>query len=94
MVSAHALSCFHVAQGHVLVEVVDRSGAPVENGLSGRIVITHLCGMEENGQVRVHNGTQILRLAGGDGATFLTDPCVCGLTASRLRDVHRLATTE
>jgi phenylacetate-coenzyme A ligase PaaK-like adenylate-forming protein len=85
---------YHVAQGHVLVEVVDRSGTPVENGQSGRVVVTHLCGMEESGQARTHSGTQILRLAGGDGATLLTDPCECGLTAPRLRDVHRLETTN
>ena len=95
-----AISCtkipgdYHVAQGHVLVEVVDRSGVPVENGCSGRIVVTHLCGMEDNGQALVHRGTQILRLAVGDGAILLTDPCDCGLTAPRLRDVHRLATTD
>ena len=83
---------YHVAQGHVLVEVVDLSGAPVENGQCGRIVVTHLSGMEENGRVRIHEGTQILRLVGGDGATLLTDPCVCGLTSPRLRDVHRLET--
>jgi hypothetical protein len=47
--------------------------------------------MEDNGQAGLHRGTQILRLAGGDGATLLTDPCDCGLTAPRLRDVHRLA---
>jgi len=92
-----AISCskipgdYHVAQGHVLVEVVDRSGAPVENGRSGRIVVTHLCGMEDDGKARTHSGTQILRLAVGDGATLLTDPCDCGLTAPRLRDVQRLA---
>lgn len=92
-----AISCtkvrgdYHVAQGHVLVEVVDRSGVPVENGRSGRIVVTHLCGMEDNGEARAHRGTQILRLAGGDGATLRTDPCDCGLTAPRLRDVQRLA---
>ena len=85
---------YRVAQGHVLVEVVDRSGAPVENGQSGRIVVTHLCGMEESGQAVTHRGTQILRLSGGDGATLLTDPCDCGLTAPRLRDVRRLATTD
>ena len=60
---------FHLAQGHVLVEVVDDSGAPVDNGHSGRILMTHLCGMEDNGEARTHSGTQILRLAGGDGAT-------------------------
>jgi phenylacetate-coenzyme A ligase PaaK-like adenylate-forming protein len=91
-----AISCpkipgdYHVAQGHVLVEVVDRFGVPVGNGESGRIVVTHLCGMEENGQARVYRGTQILRLAGGDGATFLSDACDCGLTAPRLRNVQRL----
>ena len=93
-----AISCtkiprdYHVAQGHVLVEVVDRSGAPVENGRSGRIVVTHLSGMQDDGQACVHRGTQILRLAGGDAATLVTNPCECGLTAPRLRDVHRLTT--
>jgi phenylacetate-CoA ligase len=92
-----AISCtkapgdYHVAQGHVFIEVVDEAGTPVENGRSGCIVATHLCGMERDGQARVHTGTQILRLAGGDGATLLTDPCECGLTAPRLREVHRLA---
>jgi phenylacetate-CoA ligase len=92
-----AISCpkspgdYHVAQGHVLVEVVDQSGKPVENGQFGRIVVTHLCGMDENGQARIHGGTQILRLAAGDGATFLSDPCACGLTTPRLRGVKRVS---
>jgi len=94
-----AISCtripgdFHIAQGHVLVEVVDPSGVPVENGQSGRVVVTHLCGADKNGKADVHRGTQILRLAGGDGATLVSDPCSCGLTAPRLRDVHRLTTS-
>jgi phenylacetate-CoA ligase len=93
-----AISCptiprdYHVAQGHVLVEVVDRSGVPVAHGQFGRIVVTHLCGMDENGQACRHSGTQILRLAIGDGATLLTDPCTCGLTTPRLRDVRRVET--
>ena len=95
-----AISCskipgdYHVAQGHVLLEVVDQSGAPVENGRSGRIVVTHLCGMDENREARTHGGTQILRLAGGDGATLLSDSCDCGLTAPRLRGVQRLKTRD
>lgn len=90
-----AISCseipgdYHVAQGHILAEVVDASGKPVQNGQFGRIVVTHLCGMDENGQACPHAGTQILRLAAGDGATLLTDPCICGLTTSRLRGVAR-----
>ena len=91
-----AISCattpgdFHVGQGHVLVEVVDPSGKPVENGQFGRIVVTHLCGMDQNGETRVHSGTQMLRLAIGDGAVFLSDPCACGLMTQRLRNVQRL----
>jgi len=95
-----AISCannpgdYHVAQGHVLVEVVDHAGAPVENGQSGRIAVSHLCGMDEDGQARTHTGTQILRLAGGDYATLLTDPCNCGLSAPRLRGVQRAAASR
>jgi phenylacetate-CoA ligase len=91
-----AISCpntpgdFHVGQGHVLVEVVDPSGKPVENGQFGRIVVTHLCGMDESGEARVHSGTQMLRLAAGDGAVILSDPCACGLTTPRLRNVQRV----
>jgi len=93
-----AISCpsipgdHHVAQGHVLVEIVDQSGKPVENGQFGRIVVTHLCGIDESGETRTHSGTQILRLATGDGATFLNDPCACGLTTPRLRNVQRIGT--
>ena len=95
-VGLFAISCaknrgdYHAAQGHVLVEVVDQSGAPVEHGQFGRIVVTHLAGMDEKGQMRVHTGTQILRLAAGDGATILRDPCSCGLTTPRLCDVQRV----
>jgi len=95
-----AISCsetiggYHVAQGHVLVEVVEQSGKPVQNGEFGRIVVTHLCGMDESGQDRVHGGTQLLRLAAGDGATFLNDPCGCGLTTPRLRGVRRVDTPD
>lgn len=91
-----AISCpttsgdFHLGQGHVLVEVVDPSGKPVENGEFGRIVLTHLCGMDENGEARVHSGTQMLRLAVGDGAVFLSEPCACGLMTQRLRNIQRV----
>ena len=95
-----ALSCpenpgeFHVAQGHVLAEVVDQSGRPVASGQFGRIVVTHLCGLNEDGQACPHRGTQILRLAGGDGATVFHEPCKCGLTTPRLREIRRIDEPE
>jgi phenylacetate-CoA ligase len=91
-----AVSCrqapgdFHISQGHVLVEVVDASGAAVDDGQFGRIVVTHLSGMDDNGHARIHGGTQIFRLAAGDGATFLGGPCGCGLTTPRLRNIQRV----
>jgi phenylacetate-CoA ligase len=91
-----ALSCsvragdYHVAQGHVLVEVVDPSGEPVGNGRFGRVVVTHLRGLNDDGQACAHGGTQLLRLAVGDGAEFHRDPCPCGLTTPRLRHIRRV----
>jgi phenylacetate-coenzyme A ligase PaaK-like adenylate-forming protein len=84
---------FHLAQGHILVEVVDASGVPVQSGQSGRVAVTHLCGMDDNGLSRTHTGTQILRLANGDAATFINEPCDCGLTTPRLRNIGRIKTT-
>jgi phenylacetate-CoA ligase len=98
-VGLFAISCerfqgdFHLAQGHVLAEVVDDSGVPVQSGQSGRIVVTHLCGMDDNGLSRPHTGTQMLRLAAGDGAVFDSTPCHCGLTTPRLRNIARIKTT-
>lgn len=94
-----AISCseergdYHVAQGHVLVEIVDQSGTPVETGQFGRIVVTHLCGMDESGKARNHGGTQMLRMAAGDGATLISEPCTCGLTTPRLRGIRRVIAT-
>lgn len=81
---------YHVAQGHVLVEVVDDNGQPVKSGEFGRIVVTHLRGVDGNGNACEHTGTQILRLAAGDGGTLVTEPCDCGLTTPRLRGVRRI----
>ena len=91
-----AISCavrpseFHVSHGYVLVEVVDDIGAPVRHGQFGRIVVTHLTGIDEHGNARVHCGTQLLRLANGDGATLLSQPCECGLTSPRLTGIRRM----
>jgi phenylacetate-CoA ligase len=91
-----AISCavhpsdFHVSHGYILVEIVDEAGAPVRHGQFGRIVVTHLCGIDEHGNACVHRGTQILRLANGDGATLLSQPCECGLTSPRLTGIRRI----
>src|SRR5882724_1230429 len=91
-----AISCavhpsdFHVSEGYVLVEVVDEAGGSVRHGQFGRIVVTHLSGIDERGAACVHRGTQLLRLANGDGATLLSQPCKCGLTSPRLTGIRRI----
>ena len=84
---------YHISQGHVLVEVVDDDGCPVKSGQFGRIVVSHLRGMDGTGEACDHTGTQILRLAAGDGATLLKGDCACGLSTPRLRGVRRLSDT-
>lgn len=90
-----AVSCsqnpdeFHLALGHVLVEVVDREGFPVLSGQRGRIVVTHLLASHEGGGLGPHEGSQLLRLDNGDEATFLNGPCLCGLSSPRIRDIRR-----
>jgi phenylacetate-coenzyme A ligase PaaK-like adenylate-forming protein len=95
-----AISCavhpndFHVSHGYVLVEVVDETGAPVQHGQFGRIVVTHLSGIDDNGNACVHRGTQIHRLANGDGATLLSQLCECGLTSPRLAEICRIVSAS
>ena len=72
------------------MEVVDQDGVPVRDRQFGRIVITHLRGMDGRGLPCRHGGTQILRLFAGDGATYVDGACGCGLTTPRLRNVRRL----
>jgi phenylacetate-coenzyme A ligase PaaK-like adenylate-forming protein len=90
-----AVSCrvepahFHVALGHAFVEVVDGSGLPVRSGQRGRIVASKLCSLDGSGTLGPHTGSQLLRLDNGDEATWLDEPCACGLTAPRLHAITR-----
>lgn len=81
---------YHINQGHIYAEVVDQSGRPVKNGELGWVAVTHLRGMNQHEDSCAHEGTQILRLATGDGAIYVDEPCTCGLTTPRLRDITRL----
>lgn len=47
-------------------------------------------GADETNVAVPDRGSQIIRLASGDGATVIAEACACGFTAPRVRDVHRL----
>lgn len=91
-----AVSCpvhwghFHLAQGHVLVELVDPSGEPVSHGERGRLIVSNLCGVDQTGVLVPRQGTQFLRLDIGNEATVYLDDCECGLTTPRISEITRL----
>ena len=68
----------HVMDDHVVVEVVDRAGAPVRPGTAGDRVLLTVLGSRT---------LPLLRYEIGDSATMDTDPCACGRTSPRLRSI-------
>lgn len=76
---------YHVASGHVLVEIVDpKTGKVLEPGEIGEIVVTCL----------LRYDTPLLRYRTEDLGYLETDPCRCGVTLPRFhlrgRVVHEL----
>jgi phenylacetate-CoA ligase len=64
----------HVLDDHVVVETVDRDGAPLPAGERGRVVITALW----------NRTLPLIRYDLGDTAALVTDACRCGRTSPRL----------
>ena len=91
-----AVSCpahwghFHLAEGHVLVELLDSSSQPVSDGERGRLIVSSLCGVDQTGVPVPRQGTQLLRLDIGNEATVYLDECECGLTTARISEITRL----
>ncbi|BAC91103.1 phenylacetate--CoA ligase family protein [Gloeobacter violaceus] len=80
---------FHLALGHVYVEIVDVRGRPVTAGHRGRVVITRLLGYDQERGAVPQAGSQLLRLDNGDEALLVDTACTCGLTTPRIRDIGR-----
>ncbi|MEO0443837.1 MAG: phosphopantetheine-binding protein, partial [Pseudomonadota bacterium] len=71
---------FHLIQGHIYTEVIDeKTRRHVNNGERGLVVHTGL-----------RHGSRYVRYVVGDEATFVTDPCQCGRTSPRIKDVVRV----
>jgi len=67
----------HILPDLIAVEILDEAGNPVPPGEPGEVVATPL-------QV---TGMPLLRLATGDIAALLTDPCPCGRHTDRIGPV-------
>jgi phenylacetate-CoA ligase len=91
-----AVSCeedptaFHLAQGHVLVEIVDADGRHVKSGERGTVLISRVASATSTG-LAAAGGTQLLRYAIGDTASYVDEPCACGRSSARIMDVERVA---
>ena len=71
---------FHLIQGHIYTEVVnEKTRKHVKNGERGLVLHTGL-----------RQGSRYIRYVVGDEATFITDPCPCGRTSPRIKDVVRV----
>ena len=69
----------HVHEDHFIVEVVDpESGAPVDEGVEGELVFTTL----------LKEAMPLLRYRTGDIASVTFEPCSCGRTTARIRDLR------
>lgn len=74
----------HLLPGLTYGEVIDeRTGRHVGNGERGLVVASCL-----------RDGSRYLRYVVGDEATYVTDPCRCGRTTPRLRDIVRVHDRE
>jgi len=75
----------HILFGPSLVEIVDlKSGEHVASEERGRIVLT----------VLDREGSQFIRYDLGDEATFIDEPCECGRTTPRIKDIKRVEDLE
>jgi phenylacetate-CoA ligase len=69
---------FHVNHDHVVLQIVDGQGDPVQPGGTGRIVISNL----------TNRATVILNYLLGDLATLGRRPCPCGRTLSTIERIE------
>lgn len=69
----------HLRENHVIAEIVDAGGRPLENGQWGELVITTV-GMEAQ---------PLIRYRTGDITRILPGPCPCGSQVLRLDRVRR-----
>jgi phenylacetate-CoA ligase len=71
----------HLAETYGVTEVVDEDGQPVPEGKSGYLVGTSL-----------HNKAMpMIRYRTGDVSAIVAEPCLCGRTLRRIRDVSTKA---
>jgi phenylacetate-CoA ligase len=77
-----AAGSLHLSAEHIVVELIDAAGRPIEPGDKGEIVVTHLA----------TDDFPFIRYRTGDMAVMGTDPCACGRGLPVLREVFGRST--
>ncbi|HIH44800.1 MAG TPA: phenylacetate--CoA ligase [Candidatus Methanoperedenaceae archaeon] len=71
-------SGLHIAEDHMLVEVIDKNGEPVGEGERGELVLTTL----------KKRARPLIRFRTGDIVSYTDEKCACGRTHLRLLGIH------
>ncbi len=84
---------FHFCSGHIHLEIVDPQGKHVKSGENGLVVMSRT-GSAASGKLGPSQGTQLIRYVVGDSATYIDEPCACGKTSPRFKNISRVKYLE
>jgi len=92
-----AISCqvnpfdLHILSGHIALFVVDNNQKHVSSNQRGLVISSKIASYDDSGNASTNEGTQLLNFHVGDEVTFVDEPCTCGRTTPRIRDIKRVS---
>ncbi len=95
-----AISCqespfdLHVLFGHIALFVINNGQEHVSSNERGLVISSRIASYSNFNNVTVNQGTQLLNYHVGDEVTFIDEPCKCGRTTPRIKDIHRVSFTQ
>lgn len=92
-----AISCqaspfdLHILQGHISLFVKGKDHKHVKSGQRGLVIAGRTASYDAKGLPTTNEATQLLNYHVGDEVTFIDEPCSCGRTSPRIKDVQRVS---
>ena len=92
-----AVSCqenpfdLHILYGHIHLFVVNEKNQHVDSNEKGIVISGRIASYGNFNNVTVNQGTQLLNFHVGDEVTFIDEPCKCGRTTPRIKDIRRVS---
>ena len=81
----------HILSGHIALFVVDNNQKHVSSNQRGLVISSKIASYDDSGNASTNEGTQLLNFHVGDEVTFVDEPCTCGRTTPRIRDIKRVS---